>query len=173
MVECVGSINLREFLVTMLAVQPTSPEDSLPPDTLAMAHSTSGNSSGDADGEDMCRMFFRIFDIDNNGSINMEEFELALQHLHNITPHAVTADGQEESEKQNSWKDSGTNSFMHNVEELFREMDVNRDNKITYCEFKKFYNEVLKHHSTVSAVTTPRHVEVVVATMESPSDQSC
>lgn len=101
-----------------------------------------------SDEDETVRMFFRMFDIDNSGAINREEFKLALEHLSFITPHALQND---EGEGDANIGDN----FHANVDELFREMDVSGDGSIQYEEFKKFYEEVMR--ASLSTSTTMMH----------------
>ncbi|CAE7360510.1 CCAMK [Symbiodinium microadriaticum] len=135
-----GSISLREFLVTMLAVQP-SQGDAHSPDTKMATGPTDTRAS---DEDCFIRMFFSIFDIDNDGSINREEFALALQHLDDITPHTAPTGDEEGEGGSNSTLLEGSAQhtlFLANVEELFQEIDVDKSGKIDFGEFKCFYCE--------------------------------
>ncbi|CAE7522894.1 CPK29 [Symbiodinium microadriaticum] len=141
-----GTINLRQFLLTMLAVQPSHVEVQSP-DTFA----TSSADPLVSDEDDFVRMFFSIFDIDNNGSINREEFALALQHLDDITPQTAPLGDEQGTEgyKKGTLLEGSAQhtAFLANVEELFQEMDVDKSGKIDFGEFKRIYCEALSLNS--------------------------
>ena len=130
----------------MLAVQPTGGDKSHLTDTIPAIDTAVTTTETPAE-EDSVRMFFRIFDIDNDGYINREEFALALQHLDDITPHAAPTGGEEDGHNVGS---SHSVAFLENVEELFQEMDVDRSGKIDFQEFRRFYEEVIKGSQTQS-----------------------
>ena len=148
----IGTINLREFLLTMLAVQPTRTDRQNPANTITATatdadRDTATTTAEMPSEEDPVRMFFSIFDIDSDGSINREEFALALQHLDDITPHAAPTGGTDDTHDESNTQSS---KFHVHVEELFREMDVDKSGKIDFQEFRRFYEEVLKDSLTKS-----------------------
>jgi Ca2+-binding EF-hand superfamily protein len=100
-------------------------------------------NGGEEKGDETVQMFFRMFDIDNSGVINRDEFNLALEHLSTFMPHALHIEEGEDPRATNE-------AFHASVDELFREMDVSGDGTIQYEEFKKFYDEVMRATSQTS-----------------------
>ena len=103
-----GNICMREFLLTIMAMREL------------------GN---DQDDVESAQLYFRMFDIDEDGYIGKEELELVIGCLlHDGTGLLVI--------------DENDVNSMH-VEEIFLAIDTNRDGRIDIDEFRTFYEAVL------------------------------
>lgn len=119
-----GTINLKDFLLTMLAFRPE--------DEAAAAKK---------EGDEAARLYFDIFDINETGYINLEELKVAVACLlqDESTPLLVTGlDGT---------------TTTSSIEELFSAIDVSKDGRIDFDEFKTFYETVLVYSTTRRSIT--------------------
>lgn len=137
----------------MLAYQPF--EGTAPPVPPAVLHSD--NPAIDAAAtvenslEEAAKMFFRMFDINNTGYVNHDEFMLALRHLTDLRPpmlepqtggaHAMAPVGRN---RDRTYSDD----YLSHLEELFNEIDDDKDGLIAFSEFKKFYITIVQMSSS-------------------------
>eukprot|EP00602_Paraphysomonas_sp_CaronLab_P002997 CAMPEP_0185032234 /NCGR_PEP_ID=MMETSP1103-20130426/20169_1 /TAXON_ID=36769 /ORGANISM="Paraphysomonas bandaiensis, Strain Caron Lab Isolate" /LENGTH=586 /DNA_ID=CAMNT_0027568055 /DNA_START=54 /DNA_END=1814 /DNA_ORIENTATION=+ len=106
-----GVVDLKEFLITMVAFRPDDEEEE------------------DADESDAnVRMYFNIFDINETGYIDLEELKLAVG--------CIFLD-------ENNPLFHGTDKTAIDVEALFHTIDTAKNGRITFDEFKNFYDAVL------------------------------
>lgn len=122
-----GKIELKEFLLSLISLR--SPDD-----------------------DDAARLYFNLFDMDEDGSIGKEELRAVL----NLLLH----DGAGPLLIENN---SGGSRVMNmpNIDELFDVIDSNRDGNIDYNEFKTFYDTILlPSTSRLSASIIHSHVSL-------------
>lgn len=104
-----GTIDMKEFLITLVALRPSYDE---------------------SDEIEAAKLYFSVFDIDEDGYIGVDELELVIHcFLHDgVGPLLVTSD---------------TDVNSYNVQEMFQHIDTNNDGRIDFNEFKDFYIAVL------------------------------
>lgn len=127
-----GTIDLKEFLLTMLALRPFP---------------TSGSQE-----EDTIRLYFNLFDLNQSGRIDEDELKLCLEYIlpddmvrAQSFPH--TPDPHSSIESQSPERNSNA-SLASNIFEMFVAMDTSKDGYIDYEEFKKFYLTIMKNSSS-------------------------
>jgi serine/threonine protein kinase len=117
-----GIINCKDFLLTMLAFIPE--EDS--------------SSSENDEDSSPARLFFNLFDINDYGYIGMDELTLVVGCLMQDDTLPLSSEWLSQSEGDSS----------RNIKDLFDSIDINRDGKIDFEEFRSFYEAVLTHSLT-------------------------
>jgi hypothetical protein len=178
----VGSVDMKDFLLTMIAFRPDpepktssreplnamdrkvfdsganlTAENSMPNKPNPILEAEKSMSSMD----DQCRLYFNVFDINETGTIDMEELKLVVGSLlregksvsTDMTDSiaAVTAaQGGGGGENGNGRERSNSRGGVHqtmpgmcNIEELFKVIDIDKTGQINYEEFEKFYDAVL------------------------------
>jgi len=116
-----GTINIKEFLLAMLAFKPITC------DPLEDSNA---------------RLYFQIFDINDTGYIDLEELKMVVACLLQASPvEAAPRDVLGISENKTSIPD---------IEALFEAMDTEKSGRIDFQQFKTFYDTVL-HHTTLRA----------------------
>lgn len=80
-------------------------------------------------------LYFKVFDVDDNGFIGENELELVVNCLlhDGAGPLLVNTDGDVNAP---------------NIHEMFEAIDTNKDGRIDFEEFKAFYNTVLLTSTT-------------------------
>lgn len=126
-----GTIDPREFLLTMLAfrtdlaaVVDYSDESG---DSKARVEVTSRPNAA-ADDEDEIRLYFNVFDINETGTIDIEELKIAvnfLLYMGSDEPHSLP-----------------------NIQELFSAIDVTQNGLIDFQEFKQFYRHLITSNAS-------------------------
>lgn len=158
-----GYIDLKDFLLTMIAFREDADQASegAPPATTEAPRQHSGgslsphgsihgsihgsNHSGGAKrtlrrrdsmqaSEEAVRLYFNVFDYKETGFIDKEELRTVV---------ACILQDQAENDLENNM---GSMSF--NVEDLFDIIDVKKNGRIDYEEFKQFYQAVLTNTNT-------------------------
>lgn len=106
------------------------------------------------------RMYFRLFDIHDTGSIQLDDFKLAVSCLienrhssHTVSMSSYPSTSQDLNDIFLSsspsshgfipFPTSTSNSTMENIEELFRAIDTDKNGMIGFVEFKEFYHALL------------------------------
>lgn len=171
-----GSVDMKDFLFTMVAFRPDPLESKCAIDKTVRNDSevnvldTSANKPNPileseqsmSAMDDQCRLYFHVFDINDTGYIDMEELKLVvgslLQEGKSVSSENVVEDdsgriGSVSSERRNSdapvYK---TVPGMCNIEELFKVIDIDNTGKINFEEFQKFYDAVLTFSSQRSVM---------------------
>jgi serine/threonine protein kinase/Ca2+-binding EF-hand superfamily protein len=131
-----GTINCKDFLLTMLAFIPEedSPSEAVDENT------------------NPARLFFSLFDINDYGYIGMEELKLVVGCLMQDDSLPMSCISSEWS--LGSPEEVAKNGISNqNIEDLFHSIDVNQDGKIDFEEFQSFYDAVLSHSLTRRSYT--------------------
>jgi Ca2+-binding EF-hand superfamily protein len=117
-----GTVDLKEFLVTLLALSPAVSE---------------------ADQVNAATLYFKLCDINKDGHIDKEELELVLNCLLDDGTGALlrTAD---------------TTLDFDNIENLFGDIDTDRDGKISLQEFTIFYQKMMSSSLTLNQSVSTR-----------------
>lgn len=104
-----GTVDMKEFLLNLLALQPSKTEH----EELEAA-----------------KLYFKVFDVDEDGSISKEELELVMRCLlhDGAGPLLVTSD---------------CDVTVLNIEALFEHINWKQNGSIDFEEFERFYNAVL------------------------------
>mmetsp|Transcript_3838 Transcript_3838/g.5968 ORF Transcript_3838/g.5968 Transcript_3838/m.5968 type:complete len:729 (+) Transcript_3838:136-2322(+) len=118
-----GTVNIKEFLLTMLAFKPIN---------------------SDPLEDSNARLYFQIFDINETGYIDLEELKLVVACL----LQTCTVDAASYGVTDNSERDTS----IPDIEALFEAMDTGKTGRINFEQFKTFYDTVL-HHTTLRANT--------------------
>jgi Ca2+-binding EF-hand superfamily protein len=113
-----GTIDMKEFLLTLLALRP---------------------SDNETDELEAAKLYFSVFDVDEDGFIGESELELVVGCLlhDGAGPLLVTSDHDVNAP---------------NIEEMFQLIDTNHDGRIDFEEFREFYNAVLLPSSRQSSL---------------------
>ena len=110
-----GKINIQEFLLTLLALRPPTILD---------------DSNEDA------KLYFDIFDVDENNYIDQEELKAVCTCLFGNSFVKSESDKTLQYISEANWDD------------LFKSIDVDpKDGKIDFPEFKKWYEKVIRESS--------------------------
>lgn len=128
-----GSIDLKEFLLTMIAFRPA-----------ASSASTSESIRESA------LLYFNVFDLNDNGYIDLEEMKLVvscflLDELEN--PTYSTIGSRPTSNDMSKALEGGESVTVETVEGLFKEFDKSKDGQIDFEEFVLLYEALLKSTS--------------------------
>jgi len=153
-----GYIDLKDFLLTMIAFREDTDVPSLTPEASRQHSSRSLSPHGSVHGsthstgapaaakrvlrrrdsmqasEEAVRLYFNVFDYKETGFIDKEELRTVV---------ACILQDQAENDLENNM---GSMSF--NVEDLFDIIDVKKNGRIDYEEFKQFYHAVLTNTNT-------------------------
>ena len=84
------------------------------------------NDSAPAENDDEVRLLFHVFDIKETGYIEIEELRIAVNFL--------------------LYMGSDQPQTLPNIHELFATIDVTKDGKICFSEFKQFYKHLIASH---------------------------
>jgi serine/threonine protein kinase/Ca2+-binding EF-hand superfamily protein len=143
-----GSINMREFLLTILAFKPNKKSDDVEL----------------SDEDSAAKLYFQIFDIEETGYISLVEMKLAMTCLLSADDGGTgtaAAESTEAAAPQGGEFDSrqrvGSEANVPEMEALFEIMDVDKTGRISYDEFKSFYHAVL-HHSVRKPTVYPDNI---------------
>jgi serine/threonine protein kinase len=114
-----GTIDMKEFLLTLLALKP---------------------SDNETEELEAAKLYFSVFDVDEDGFIGESELELVVGCLlhDGAGPLLVTSDHDVNAP---------------NIEEMFQLIDTNHDGRIDFEEFREFYNAVLLPSSRQSSLS--------------------
>ena len=137
-----GTIDPREFLLTMLAFRAEKPEvagynrrlsiedkegaDVTVSNIEMMCNKKNSETEIELENEDEIQLFFNVFDIKETGYIDLEELKIAVNFL--------------------LYMGSDQPQLLPNVDELFSIIDVSQNGQIDYSEFKQFYRHVIASH---------------------------
>jgi Ca2+-binding EF-hand superfamily protein len=126
-----GTIDLREFLLTMLAFRPSN---------LASV-------------DDTIRLYFNVFDLDQSGFISREELDVAVlcaafpSASAAAAPHVSPAQSGNGSDKSRSHmsmrRRESFQDIVGNASELFQVINVSGTGHISYEEFEQFYKSIM------------------------------
>jgi Ca2+-binding EF-hand superfamily protein len=134
----------------MLAYQPF--EGPAPPVPASVLHSDDPTASAAAAEEtaldEAAKMFFRMFDINNTGYVNHDEFMLALRNLTDLRPPLLGPAVGEGVPSGRNRERTQSDDYLTHLEELFNEIDDDKDGLIAYSEFKKFYITIVQLSSS-------------------------
>jgi Ca2+-binding EF-hand superfamily protein len=146
-----GKIDIKEFLLTLLSYRAST----VGGDTAA---GTTADALGD---EDAATLYFRFFDLDEDGSISRAELRAVIACLfHDGSPfHALVDDSFSavalDVTAGSAARKGGSGDLVSsiNVENLFDLIDNNpKDGRIDIDEFKVFYHTILLPSATVRSV---------------------
>jgi Ca2+-binding EF-hand superfamily protein len=133
-----GTIDPREFLLTMLAFRTDKPihnmgrvvEKGNEDDETSISRiemSPTGKKPEEiSENEEEIRLFFNVFDIKETGYIDLEELKIAVNFL--------------------LYMGSDQPQTLPNIHELFSIIDVAQNGRIEYPEFKQFYKHLIASH---------------------------
>jgi serine/threonine protein kinase len=124
-----GTVDPKEFLMTMLAFRPVM--DMTPDVSSASSSAAAGGENAATPAEDAeARLYFDMFDITETGFIDMDELRLAVKFLLFM--------GADEPQD------------MPNVEEMFNTIDLAKNGRIDFDEFKIFYKQLLSSQNSLA-----------------------
>lgn len=136
-----GSIDLKEFLLTIIAFRP------------APQNATDCNESV----REAAGLYFDVFDLDSNGMIDLEEMRLVvscvlLDEMVNpttlsATPASSVMEPKSYSSSELADIDGETDIRVETVDDLFREFDKSKDGQIDFEEFLSLYQALLRNVS--------------------------
>lgn len=112
-----GTIDIMEFLITLLAFKPRKKELVTP---------TAKSSVRDGDSADAARLYFDMFDIKDRGYIEREDLQFVIgcllkDEMQSLSPEELI-------------------STRADIEILFGTICVNSEERISFKDFKKFYD---------------------------------
>ena len=137
-----GSISMKEFLLTLLALRPPENEE---------------------EEEEASRLYFNIFDVDKNGTIDKNELQVVLTCIFN---EGSSRKVQEKQSAKSADDISGRYIYLElllcklnyccilvsNIDDLYRTIDENGDGIIDFSEFQRFYEAVIQLTANQNAV---------------------
>jgi Ca2+-binding EF-hand superfamily protein len=138
-----GTIDPREFLLTMVAFRHDKPMckiddtreievyDDL--EATALGDCKSDDSSdyeSASDRDDEVRLLFNLFDIKDAGYIELDELRIAVNFL--------------------LYMGSDQPQTLPNIHELFSTIDVAKNGRIDFPEFKQFYKHLIASHISLN-----------------------
>lgn len=149
-----GSVDMKDFLLTMVAFRPDPPASDMNMDSgINKPNPILESEQCMSTMDDQCRLYFNVFDINETGYIDLEELKLVvsslLQEGRPVSSETVENDENNDSKRRGSMGSEGgaavykTVPGMGNIEELFEIIDVDKSGQINYEEFQKFYDAVL------------------------------
>jgi serine/threonine protein kinase len=168
-----GSIDLREFLLTILTLRnPQTVTTALSSSSSALTASRDESDFSSSTNQLLspspqptipplppvppkeptppARLYFELFDLDGSGSLSKNEFLWMLSCLfHDAGELEVNREQTSEGEEETTQVTSN-----HTIEELFQTLDLNQDNQIDYEEFQRFY-QLMSAPSTQSSLPPP------------------
>jgi serine/threonine protein kinase len=129
-----GTIDPREFLLTMLAFRTDKPKLNSPrrrtasrgeegENVTVLNIEVSPDPMTTVENEDEIRLFFNVFDIKETGYIELDELKIAVNFL--------------------LYMGSDQPQTLPNIHELFSIIDVAQTGRIDYSEFKQFYRHII------------------------------
>ena len=91
--------------------------------------------------EDIIKLYFNLFDINQSGKIDQDELKICLENL--------LPEGQFTNSNQLIAAQSEINpiTLVNNILEIFQVVDTSKDGYIDYEEFKKFYRTIMRQSS--------------------------
>ena len=141
-----GSIDLKEFLLTMIAFRPFP---------------NGGKCSESA--RDAAALYFNVFDLNDNGFIDLEEMKLVVSCFlldEMEKPSSILTNPEEAvkaaqsppaegngTKKNADTQDSDVALNVETVEGLFKEFDKSKDGQIDFEEFLQVYEALLRSSS--------------------------
>lgn len=124
-----GSIDLREFLLTILTLRnPTNTTSPTQSSQLALP-----------DEFRSAKLYFDLFDLDGSGYLSRNEFLWMLSCLFHDGGLEFTTEGMNRRLGERRLSSSSNPTSNKSIEELFQALDLNQDNQIDYEEFQRFY----------------------------------
>jgi Ca2+-binding EF-hand superfamily protein len=126
-----GNIDIKEFLLTLLACRPIETRRRRSNATPLSNESTQQQLEEDQN-IDSARLYFNMFDINETGHINLEDLKLVLGCLVRDELHGLDDEDLENHP-----------ASAKNIEELFDTMDLAKNGVIAFDEFRIFYKTVL------------------------------
>lgn len=124
-----GTIDPREFLLTMLAFRPDKHANDLSSSSNEGNSDRVGEEHKSPHNDDEIRLFFNVFDINETGYIDLEELKTAVNFL--------------------LYMGSNQPQALPNVHELFTIIDVTQNGQIDFSEFKQFYRHLISSHVSI------------------------
>ncbi|CAE7552428.1 unnamed protein product, partial [Symbiodinium microadriaticum] len=190
-----GTIDMKEFLLALLAFQPATVNEyefhrnsstrSINDASDDGVDSKDGDLQGAfaldetcgsplethpyIDDEAAARLYFQVFDIDNSGTISIEELRFVVACLlqgdgvgsSGMTPpnrHGMLqsiAEGQVDGETGDATMTPSSPGVPYmSIDELFASIDVTSTGEITFEEFLVFYHAVMRYSTSRSRSTT-------------------
>lgn len=131
----IGTIDFKEFILTMLAFRQVSE-----PPNKSNNMNNNNNQDNDVD-EEIIKLYFNLFDINQSGHIDQDELQICLENL--------LPEGHYPNLNQNGTLQTDINpiTFVQNILEMFQVIDTSKDGYIDYEEFKKFYTTIMRQSS--------------------------
>ena len=144
-----GYIDLKDFLLTMIAFRDDPEEPVREKERISFEKRSQSFSPSDipviekrslrrkdsiAISEESAKLYFNVFDYKETGFIDKEELRTVV---------ACILHDQAESDLENN-----LGGMNFNVEDLFDIIDVKKNGRIDYEEFKQFYEAVLTNTNT-------------------------
>jgi Ca2+-binding EF-hand superfamily protein len=134
-IDGTGMVNLKEFLLSLLALQPNRPRGS----SLGRRSDESNGRKEDkgeishVDVEDSAWLFFSLFDLNSTGYIDIHELRLVVDCFINADQFTT------------NWNKHACSSYSHSEEStdwatsLLTAIDTSKSGTIDFHEFKMFY----------------------------------
>ncbi len=117
LIDLTGTIDIMEFLITLLAFKPRKKE---------LVAQSAKSSIRDSDTTDAARLYFDMFDIKDRGYIEREDLQFVIGCLL-----------KDEMQSLNSEE---LIAIRADIEILFGTICVNSEERISFKDFKKFYD---------------------------------